>query len=239
MDVNKSKKLKQLTQTLQREYGIHGFRLGTQLNAKLEITPTGVDGLDNALGIGGIPRGHLTEIWSKPTGGCSTLVLSIIAQAQACNHRTVFIDIQDTFDPESAHQHDVDLNTLVLACPQSINQALDITYELLVGGQVGLIVLGFGLLEARFLKPNLFQRLNLAISHSNCAVICHALSFEHENTNSLSDATSLRLLCEHTKWMGRHGDVTGYTSTVHITKNKFGRQDQTVQFKITLEHGVS
>lgn len=239
MDVNKSQKLKQLAQTLQREYGIHGFRLGTQLNPKLEIIPTGVSGLDNALEIGGIPCGHLTEIWSKPTGGCSTLTLSLIAQAQAFNHHTVFIDIQDTFDPEVAHQHGIDLNALVLVFPQSINQALDITYELIVGGQVGLIILGFGLLEAHFSKPNLFQRLNLAISRSSCAVICHALSFEHENVNSLSDATALRLLCEHTQWRGRHGDVTGYISTVRITKNKFGRQNQTVQIKITLEHGVS
>jgi recombination protein RecA len=105
------------------------------------VLPTGVAELDTLLGIGGLPRGRLTEFLGTPTSGMTTLALRILAQAQLRGELVAYLDLPSAFDAEYAAWCGVDLATLTLIRPRTTTDALDIVYALLASGSLATLVI--------------------------------------------------------------------------------------------------
>lgn len=113
----------------------------SNINQNISAIPTGCISLDMALGVGGIPRGRVTEIFGAESAGKSTLAMSVIAQAQKSGGQAAFIDVEHAMDPGYAKIIGVDLDTLLISQPDSAEQALEITDYLLQSGALDVIVL--------------------------------------------------------------------------------------------------
>ena len=118
------------------------MRLGeSNINQNIKSVPTGCIALDMALGIGGLPRGRVVEIFGAESAGKSTLGLSVIAQAQKSGGQAAYIDVEHAMDPGYAKIIGVDIDTLLISQPDSAEQALEITDYLLQSGALDVIVL--------------------------------------------------------------------------------------------------
>ena len=118
------------------------MRLGeSKINQSIKSVPTGCIALDMALGIGGLPRGRVVEIFGAESAGKSTLGLSVIAQAQKSGGQAAYIDVEHAMDPGYAKIIGVDIDTLLISQPDSAEQALEITDYLLQSGALDVIVL--------------------------------------------------------------------------------------------------
>lgn len=123
--------------SLQHRFGLRSIRSAKQQEAIPTIS-TGFQQLDNALGVGGIPLGRVTEIVSSPTTGATTLALCLLVNAPG---RTVFIDLDCSFNPAYAGQFGVDLSRLILVRPHPPRQGVAILQDFVIGGSVSAIVL--------------------------------------------------------------------------------------------------
>ena len=113
----------------------------SNINQNIPAIPTGCISLDMALGVGGLPRGRVIEIFGAESAGKSTLAMSVIAQAQKSGGQAAFIDVEHAMDPGYAKIIGVDLDTLLISQPDSAEQALEITDYLLQSGALDVIVL--------------------------------------------------------------------------------------------------
>lgn len=116
------------------------FLLGGKEKLDIEVIPTGVPELDEALGIGGIPRGRVTEIYGPESGGKTTLTLHIIAEAQKMGGRAAFVDAEHALNPEYARHLGVDVDNLYISQPDNGEQALEIVDTLVNSNDVQIIV---------------------------------------------------------------------------------------------------
>lgn len=133
--------LEQLITSAQRRWGARALRrLGHGTPPAVAVLPTGFAALDAALGIGGLPRGRLTELLGMPTSGAGTLALTLLAQAQAQGDLAGYIDLSRTFDAEIAALLGVDLAALLLVRPTSAADALEIMLALVGSGGLGALV---------------------------------------------------------------------------------------------------
>lgn len=129
-------------QQIERQYGKGAImKLGGAATPKVSVIPTGSLGLDIALGVGGIPRGRITEIYGPEASGKTTLVLHIIAQAQKKGGLAAFIDVEHALDPTWAKKIGVNLDDLLISQPDTAEQALEIAETLIRSGGVDVIVL--------------------------------------------------------------------------------------------------
>ena len=117
------------------------MQLGAGTRLDVEVIPTGIISVDRALGVGGLPRGRMTEIFGPEASGKTTFTLSIIAQAQIHGGVTAFIDAEHAFDPSYAKVIGVDLDHLLVSQPDTGEQALDIVETLVRSNAVDLIVI--------------------------------------------------------------------------------------------------
>ncbi len=143
MATEKEKALDQANEQIEKQFGKGSvMRLG-EASAKLavESIPTGSLSLDLALGIGGIPRGRVTEIFGPESAGKSTLAYHIVAQAQKGGGIAAYIDVEHTFDPTYASRCGVKVDDLLISQPDSAEEALEITESLVRSGAVDVIVL--------------------------------------------------------------------------------------------------
>ena len=129
-------------QQIEKQYGKGAImRLGGKAAQKISVIPTGSIGLDIALGVGGIPRGRITEIYGPEASGKTTLALHIIAEAQKKGGTAAFIDVEHALDPNWAQKIGINLDDLLISQPDTAEQALEIAETLIRSGGVEIIVL--------------------------------------------------------------------------------------------------
>ena len=134
--------LEDILKELQEKYGEGTImKLGEVRKVDVDVIPTGSPSLDLALGVGGVPRGRIIEIYGSESSGKTTLVLHIIAEAQKKGGRTAFIDTEHALDPEYAKKIGVKMEDLLISQPDSGEQALDIVEALVRSGSVDLIII--------------------------------------------------------------------------------------------------
>ena len=138
---DKESALKTAMHQLEKQFGVGTImRLGDKPNMKVEVIPTGALSLDAALGIGGIPRGRITEIYGPEASGKTTLALHAVAEAQKLDGIVAFIDAEHALDPIYAEQIGVDTENLLLSQPDGGEQALEIVETLVRSNAIDLIV---------------------------------------------------------------------------------------------------
>ncbi|HBY92593.1 MAG: DNA recombination/repair protein RecA [Ardenticatenaceae bacterium] len=242
--------LERIVGQIQRRWGPKALhRLGPSAPAAtIPSVPTGFPDLDQALGIGGVPRGRITELLSTPTSGMMTLALRVIAHAQAAGSPAVALDLGGTFDPEYAARSGVNLDTLLLVHPRTAVEALEIAQTLIASGGVGVLV--FDSIAHLLAEPEGSRMLSAALRRligplagSPCALLfLNPLS--PDDTMSVATAPSglalphyaaVRLLLEKEQWLHRRRDVLGYQVRVTVLKNKLAAAHRPVPIAITFE----
>ncbi len=139
---DKERSLKLALAQIEKTYGKEALmRLGEKAADKIEVIATGSVALDLAIGVGGIPRGRVVEIYGPESSGKSTLCLSIVAQAQKSGGTAAYIDAEHSMDPVYAKKLGVDIDNLLISQPDSGEQALEITEQLVRSGAVDIIVI--------------------------------------------------------------------------------------------------
>lgn len=139
---DRERSLKLALAQIEKTYGKEALmRLGEKGTQKIEVVSTGSLSLDLAIGVGGIPRGRVIEIYGPESSGKSTLCMSVVAQAQRAGGTAAYIDAEHSMDPVYAKKIGVDIDNLLISQPDSGEQALEITEQLVRSGAVDLIVI--------------------------------------------------------------------------------------------------
>ena len=235
MERNPTARLEQVIAAIQRRWGTHALRLlGDAATAPaVPVVPTGFAALDAALGIGGVPRGRLTEMLGTPTSGMTTIALTLIARAQAKGDLAGYVDLSRTFDAEYAAHIGVDLASLLLVRPSSAADALEIIQALVASGGVGVLVVdALALLQsvpqdARLLEQAL-RVLPGVLAASPCAVLALTpLPYSPEMARSLAftgsllaHAASIRLHIVREAWLPAEQGPPGCHARISVLKHR-------------------
>ena len=197
--------------------------------------PTGFSRLDRALGIGGLPKGRVTELVGLPTSGKTTLALKFLAQAQADNGQVAYIDQARSFDPDYAHRCGMDLSRLWVGSPLDLREALAMTESLVRSG--GLSALVFDALDILWTTRHLaaaLDRLAAPLARSGMVLVfLHASSTpESPALSALAHYATVRLQVTREHWLRRSGDIRGYRARVEVLKNRLGPAGRAVTIAI-------
>jgi recombination protein RecA len=231
--------LQQIITAIQRRWGTRALRrFGQPTNDAIAALPTGFADLDAALGIGGIPRGRITEFLGTPTSGMSTIVLMLLAQAQARGDIAVYMDLSRTFDPEYAANLGVDLGALLLLRPPHAADALELIHALVGSGGVGVFVVdSLAILQCEPRDaPLLAQALRALpglLAASPCALIALTmLPYSPAMTRTfalsgslLGHAASVRLHVAREDWLPAGLGLPGSAACLTVLKHRLGAAD--------------
>lgn len=237
MGSRKRTRLESTVAAIQQRWGPKALQRAERVspNAEVPHIPTGFSNLDKALGIGGIPRGRLTELLGTPTSGRATLALKIIANAQAKRDVAAYLDLGATFDPDYAARCGIDLSHLLLVRPRNGREALEITQRLITSRSSGVLV--FDAVSHLPDHPQegpvlaaLLRQLPQVLASSPCVAIFLTPLWNNEPSSptnyprdfALPNYATLRLLFEKERWLYRGPVVRGYEARVQILKNKLG-----------------
>jgi recombination protein RecA len=225
---DKSKRLETVTQTIQNRWGQQSLR--TLKQVEISCISTTYPQLDQALGIGGIPRGRITEILGHATSGAATLMMRIIGSGQAADNMIVYIDSEKTFNPVYAAYHGLKSDKTLLVQAATPENAAGIARELIVSGGVG--VLAIRVSDTRKPSPGLLGQLNSAVGQSSCALL--VLHDPMRGESWLSFYASVRLQLVRERWLRKRQQICGLRARVTILKNKLAAPGRPVSITIPI-----